>query len=253
LNILLVEDNPINQLLTQRLIEKRGDTLVVAKSGREALAILENRQFDLILMDIQMPEMSGIEVTAAIREKEEGTGRHIPIIATTASAIKGDKDRWLEAGMDAYLAKPIDKDTLFETMDMLNCSSQALKNGVPTARPINRVFDMAMALESLDGDFDLLREIIGISLAQFSKHMQNIQDGISKEDSKLLERAAHALKGAAANLLASGVMQAASQLEEMGRTGSLTGSKEALRSLEEEMEKLQLSLGKFEKEFAQPR
>jgi PAS domain S-box-containing protein len=251
LHILLVEDNPINQLLARRLIDKRGDTLVVANSGREALAVLESQTFDLILMDIQMPEMSGIEVTAVIREKEKGTGQHIPIIATTASAMKEDKDRCLEVGMDAYLAKPIEKNALFETMDLIMGSSPGPDNGSEIAQPTNQVFDTAMVLESLDGDSDLLREIIGISLTQFSKHMLNIQDGISKEDPKLLERAAHALKGAAANLLASEVMKTASQLEEMGRTGSLKGSKEALLTLEAELAKLRLALEEFEKEFAQ--
>lgn len=252
LHLLLVEDNPINQLLAQRLIEKRGDTLVVASSGREALSVLESQQFDLILMDIQMPEMSGIEVTAAIREKEKGTGRHIPIIATTASAMEEDKDRCLEVGMDAYLAKPIDRTALFEAMDMLLGAAQPAKNESERVGRANQVFDPAVALETLDGDFDLLREVIGISLTQFIKHMQNIREGVAHEDPKLLDRAAHALKGTAANLLATGVVDASSRLEEMGRSGSLAGSKEALTVLEEEISKLQQALGAFEKEFAQP-
>jgi HPt (histidine-containing phosphotransfer) domain-containing protein len=107
-------------------------------------------------------------------------------------------------------------------------------------------------LETLDGDFDLLREVIGISLTQFIKHMQNIREGVAHEDPKLLDRAAHALKGTAANLLATGVVDASSRLEEMGRSGSLAGSKEALTVLEEEISKLQQALGAFEKEFAQP-
>jgi PAS domain S-box-containing protein len=251
LHILLVEDNPINQLLAKRLIDKRGDTLVVANCGREALAVMESQQFDLILMDIQMPEMSGIEVTAAIREKEKDTGGHIPIIATTASALKEDKDHCLEVGMDAYLAKPIDKDALFETMDMLMGSSQSRKDSADRVRPINQGFDAAMVLESLDGDFDLLREIIGISQTQFVIHLQNMRDGISKQDPKLVERAAHALKGTAANLLALGVMETASRLEEMGRAGSMGGSNEALTSAEEEIAKLQFALREFEKAFAQ--
>ncbi|HTC64745.1 MAG TPA: ATP-binding protein [Candidatus Saccharimonadales bacterium] len=252
LHILLVEDNPINQMLAQRLVGKRGDTMAVANSGREALAMLENQQFDLILMDIQMPEMSGIEVTAAIREKEKGTDRHIPIIATTASAMKEDKDRCLEVGMDAYLAKPIERHALFETMDLIMNSSLANKNGSEGAQPTDLVFDTAKVLESLDGDFDLLLEIIEISQTQFSKHMLNIQDGMLNGDTKLLERAAHALKGTAANLLASKVMEAASQLEEMARGRSLTGSKDILLTLEEELAKLRLALGEFEKEFVQP-
>jgi HPt (histidine-containing phosphotransfer) domain-containing protein len=109
-----------------------------------------------------------------------------------------------------------------------------------------------MALESLDGDFDLLREVIGISLTQFTKHMQNIREGVANGDVKLLERAAHALKGTAANLLASGTMEAASRLEEMGRAGTLAGTQDALQTLEQELAKLQQALGEFEKEFAQP-
>ena len=252
LHVLLVEDNPINQLLAQRLIEKRGDTLVIASCGRDALALLEAQPFDLILMDIQMPEMSGIEVTAAIREKEKGTGRHIPIIATTASAMKEDKDRCLEVGMDAYLAKPIDKNALFETMETLVGALQPPQPAGDRVRPANPVFDPAVALESLDGDFDLLREIVGISLTQFTKHIQNIRDGVEKQDPKLLERAAHALKGTAANLLATGVVDAASRLEEMGRGASFAGSAEALQMVETETSKLQQALEEFEKEFAHP-
>ena len=252
LHILIVEDNPINQLLAERLIAKRNDTMVVVNSGHEALAILENQEFDLILMDIQMPEMSGIEVTAAIREKEKGTDRHTPIIATTASAMQEDQDRCFEVGMDAYLAKPIDRKALFEAIDLLMGCSPDIKNKNGSDRPAKHVFDAAMVLESLDGDFDLMREIVGISLTQFSKHMQNIQDGISKENPKLLERAAHALKGTAANLHASGAMETAAQLEEMGRAGYLSGSKEALLSLEAEIAKLRRALGEFEKEFTQP-
>jgi len=251
LHILIVEDNPINQLLAERLIAKRNDTLVVANSGHEALAILENQEFDLILMDIQMPEMSGFEVTAAIREKEKGTDRHIPIIATTASALKEDQDRCFEVGMDAYIAKPIDKNALFEAMDLLMGSLPDIKNENETDRTAKHVCDAARVLESLDGDFDLMREIVGISLTQFSKHMQNIQDGISTQDPKLLERAAHALKGTAANLHASGAMEIAARLEEMGRAGSLEGSAGALVFLEVEIAKLRLALDEFEKEFAQ--
>ena len=252
LHILLVEDNPINQLLTQRLIDKRGDTLVVAGSGREALALLEKQAFDLILMDIQMPEMSGIEVTAAIREKEKGTGQRIPIIATTASAMKEDKDRCLEVGMDAYLAKPIDKNALFEAMEMLVDNTQPVENESNRVRPTNPVFDPAVALESLDGDFDLLREIVGISLTQFGKHMQAVRDGVAREDGKLLERSAHAVRGTAGNLLAAGVINAAARMEEMGQSAVFTGSREGLQCLEEELAKLQIALETFEKEFAQP-
>ncbi|MGH9395793.1 MAG: ATP-binding protein [Terriglobia bacterium] len=116
LNILLAEDNPVNQRLSIRLLEKRGHTVSIAQTGQEALALLGRADFDLVLMDVQMPGMDGFEATAAIREKESKTGRHIPVIAMTAHAMQGDEGRCLEAGMDAYIPKPVRSDQLFQTI-----------------------------------------------------------------------------------------------------------------------------------------
>ena len=107
LSVLLVEDNPVNQRLATRMLEKRGHRVVLAGNGREALEALEKGSFDLAFMDVQMPEMDGFQATAAIREKEIGTGTHLPVVALTAHAIKGDRERCLAAGMDGYLTKPI--------------------------------------------------------------------------------------------------------------------------------------------------
>jgi PAS domain S-box-containing protein len=117
LNILAVEDDTVNQMIITRIIEKQGHSVQVANNGLEALEILENKEFDLILMDIQMPEMDGIETTKRIRKREEGTFRHIPIIAVTAHALKGDRQRFLNAGMDEYIPKPIAVEELFSAMD----------------------------------------------------------------------------------------------------------------------------------------
>jgi two-component system, sensor histidine kinase and response regulator len=120
LRILLAEDNAVNQTLVVRLLEKRGHTAVVANNGREALTILEESApggFDLVLMDVQMPEMDGFETAAAIREKEKSTGQHLPIIALTPHAMKGDRDRCLAAGMDGYISKPIRPEELFQVID----------------------------------------------------------------------------------------------------------------------------------------
>ncbi|HEV7967150.1 MAG TPA: PAS domain S-box protein [Candidatus Acidoferrales bacterium] len=250
LRILLVEDNTINQILARRLIRMRGDHIVVANSGREALAALENARFDLILMDVQMPEMSGVEVTAAIRRKETATSEHIPIIAMTASAMKDDRERCLEAGMDAYISKPIERETLFETIDNLTGYTKEAKRGNAEVRNCDPVFDVGAVLDSLNGDSDLLREVAGIFLAQSPKYVEKIRGAVSDQNAKVLERAAHAFKGLAANLLAQGVVGAASRLEEIGKVGSLAGSKEALVSLEVELGKLALALAEFEKEYA---
>ena len=119
LNILLVEDNPVNQTLAVRLFEKRGHTVVVAGTGKAALQTLAKDSFDLVLMDVQMPEMDGFTATAIIREREKSTGQHIPIIAMTAHAMVGDRERCLEAGMDAYVSKPIQVNELFAAIASL--------------------------------------------------------------------------------------------------------------------------------------
>jgi CheY-like chemotaxis protein len=117
--ILVAEDNRVNQVLAQRLLEKRGHTVVLAETGKAALEAVEKQTFDLILMDIQMPEMDGLEATAAIRQREKISGKHLPIIAMTANAMIGDKEHCLQAGMDGYVAKPLSVNDLFSTIETL--------------------------------------------------------------------------------------------------------------------------------------
>jgi CheY-like chemotaxis protein len=116
LRVLLAEDSLLNQKLALAVLRKHGHEVVVANHGREALATLESQDFDLILMDVQMPEMDGLEATRTIRTRERRTGDHIPIIAMTAHALKGDRERCLEAGMDEYVAKPIHAEELFRAI-----------------------------------------------------------------------------------------------------------------------------------------
>jgi CheY-like chemotaxis protein len=116
LRVLVVEDNLINQKVAARLLEKEGHSVVIAENGRVALERLGDAQFDLVLMDLQMPEMDGFAATAAIRQQEAGTGRHLPIVAVTANAMVGDRERCLQAGMDGYVAKPVQKQLLMRAM-----------------------------------------------------------------------------------------------------------------------------------------
>ena len=117
LRVLVVEDNPVNQHLAVRLVEKKGHSVTAVGSGRGALEILERELFDVVLMDVQMPEMDGFEATGAIRKKEQGTGSHLPIIAMTAHAMRGDRERCLTAGMDAYVTKPVNVKKLFAAIE----------------------------------------------------------------------------------------------------------------------------------------
>ncbi len=130
LRILLAEDNIVNQRLVVRLLEKYGHTIIVASTGREVLAALAQQPVDLVLMDVQMPDMDGLEATAVIREQERQGGGHLPIIALTAHAMKGDQERCLASGMDAYIAKPINAQTLSSAISkVLNC---AISFNLPT-------------------------------------------------------------------------------------------------------------------------
>ena len=163
LDILVAEDNPVNQKLAVRLLEKYGHRPTIANNGLEVLETLEKREFDLILMDVQMPEMDGFSTTAAIREKEaqSASGAHMPIVAMTAHAMQGDEERCLQAGMDAYVSKPIKPDQLFAAIEKHAPESTAPERRKVTPVAINQsadlVFDRKAVLALID-DEDLLRE-----------------------------------------------------------------------------------------------
>jgi CheY-like chemotaxis protein len=125
LQVLLAEDNPVNQTLAVRLLQRRGHVVTVAQNGREALAMLDQNHFDAVLMDIEMPEMDGFSATRAIRAREKNSGEHVPIIAMTAHAMRGMKEECLNAGMDGYLAKPIQAGELYASLDEL-CNPVAI-------------------------------------------------------------------------------------------------------------------------------
>jgi len=136
LQILLAEDNAVNQRLAVRLLEKRGHRVTLASNGLEAVHALEKERFDLVLMDLQMPEMDGFEATAALRKKEKSTGTHQRVIALTAHAMKGDRERCLEGGMDGYLSKPIRPQELDAILE--NCPRRLAAEALPPPEPVTR-------------------------------------------------------------------------------------------------------------------
>jgi signal transduction histidine kinase/CheY-like chemotaxis protein len=237
LHMLLAEDNAVNQKLAVRLLEKRGHTVVVAGNGREAVAALERERFDIVLMDVQMPEMNGFEATAAIRKRDAQMGTHTPVIAMTAHAMKGDRERCLEAGMDNYVTKPLNVEELFRVIESLAVPS--LGDREAPAPIQTEPLDAEALLAELDGDQELRRELAEIFLAELPLKLEAICDAIAHVDGRALERAAHALKGALGCLRARPAAEAVYRLEAMGREGDLAGASSALSMLRRELDRLE--------------
>jgi signal transduction histidine kinase/CheY-like chemotaxis protein/HPt (histidine-containing phosphotransfer) domain-containing protein len=229
LHILLAEDNAVNQRLAATLLQRRGHQVTIAVNGREALAALDRGCYDVVLMDVQMPEMGGFEATAAIREKERATGGHLPIVAMTAHAMKGDRERCLAAGMDEYLTKPLDSHRLCVTVERVAASpADAL---LPPSVPVS-------VLDRLGGDRQLLADISRIFLGDAPAHLQRIRTALDARDGEALRRAAHGLKGAAANFDAEAVVSAARTLEDIGRSGQFVDHEAAWLMLSTETHRL---------------
>ncbi len=227
LRILLAEDNPVNQHVAKRILEKRGHRVTVVGNGREAVAALAPEaagRFDVVLMDVQMPEMDGLDATVAIRAREKGTATRVPIVAMTAHAMEGDRERCLQAGMDGYVTKPVEADRLFEAVE-----SSAGR------------FDPTVAAARLGGDRRLLREMLDLFLAECPGMMSEIRRAIEARDAEALRRAAHALKGSVANFGASRPVEAARTLEKLGIDRDLAGAAAALNAL-------QIALDEFRRE-----
>jgi two-component system, sensor histidine kinase and response regulator len=273
LNILLAEDNPVNRLLAQKLLQKQGHLVTSANNGKEAFQLWEQNQssqFDIILMDVQMPEMDGLQAAARIREKEITSGTHIPIIAVTAHAMKGDRERCLAAGMDGYITKPINPVELAETIQTV--FRTVAKIPAACVDPIQTVFPAAAKIPAasvdpipegpsdaellarFDGDGELLRELAGIFLQECPKMLDGIREALRTRDAKLLERATHTLKGSVGNFALSGAWETAQRLELLAKSGEVSGAEDIFHTLEQQLQELNQSLVRHAAEPAhQPR
>jgi CheY-like chemotaxis protein len=241
LRVLLAEDHPVNQMLALRLLEKQGHTVVVAGDGHEALAALGRQSFDLVLMDVQMPGMDGLEVAARIRREERGGGRHVPILAMTAYAMKGDRERCLEAGMDGYVAKPIQPRELFEAIDSLIPPAGAAPGAPASPAPVADL-DPSQALARVGGDRGLLRELAGMFLDSLPQQLAELRTALGRGDGPAVQRLAHTLKGAVGTFGARHAFEEAQRLERMARNGDLPDAGAAWTALEEALARLRPAL-----------
>jgi two-component system sensor histidine kinase/response regulator len=237
LQILVAEDNPVNEAVITRVLEKMGHSPTMAHNGREALALATNGKFDLVFMDVQMPEMDGLAATRAIRESETRSGAHVPIFAMTAHAMKGDREQCLAAGMDGYITKPVRFSDIQQTLAGVATDLRTLTPPVITCS-----WDKAAALLRLEGDEELLQDICRIFLEESPKLITRLQQAVAQDDPEEVSRAAHSLKGESGYLGAANVSHLARQLETMGRDRELSQAPAVLDQLQKEMASLRAAV-----------
>ncbi len=234
LRILIAEDNAVNQLFAKRTLERAGHEAIVAENGEEALALLEQQMFDVILMDVQMPTMDGFQATARIREREQGTERHQPIIAMTAHAMKGDREHCLSMGMDAYVSKPIRTDLLFEAIEAVLLPPKDQEDVEAAAQ--------SAAAEVFAEDPVFLGELAGMFLEDCPNLVASIRGAIDDQDAAELKLAAHTLKGSIGVFKDRPAFEAAFEMECAGRDGDWEKAERVWRGLNEELDRLTESL-----------
>ena len=241
LHILLAEDNVINQQLAVRVLTKRGHQVTVVGNGRLAVEALEKQNFDIVLMDVQMPEMDGFEATGAIRQKERATGSHIPIIAMTAHAMKGDRELCLAAGMDAYISKPVHIEELLQVTEGLTQHSGPIDRN-PEPAMLRDAINVDAALLHVDGDEVLLSDLAKLFCDESPRMLSAIQNAITQKSAVDLERAAHSLKGSVANFAAQQAVELALKLERLGRAGEIDNAQRTFEALSTEVERVRVAL-----------
>jgi two-component system sensor histidine kinase/response regulator len=281
LRILLAEDNAVNRKLVQSILRKRGHDIVCVENGRLAVKAIASggRRFDVVLMDVQMPGMGGLEATGAIREHERTTGGRVPIVAMTARAMSGDREQCLKAGMDGYLSKPIHAEQLIEAVERYGAAAgpkprpaatvqepthtlrgtafrlraspeTPARFGETSPKPWRRRaavpgpggLDWTIALGRVNGDRQLLREVAELFLADFPKTQAELRRAVKARNPERTHAAAHALKGSVAIFGARDAVEAALSLQRMGESGDLTGAQTAYTQLESRLASLAAEL-----------
>jgi two-component system sensor histidine kinase/response regulator len=231
-----------------RLLEKRGHSVTAVENGLEAVQALEKDSYDVILMDVQMPEMDGLEATAVIRQAEQLSGSHIPIVALTAHAMKGDRDKCLEAGMDAYVSKPFQAEELFATIEQLVAyagagkSDASAQEAVPAVEPVGSLVDVSGALGRMGGSPEVLAEVTAIFLDGYPEQLEELTKAIEAQDMVKSAKVAHRLKGELGTLGATQAFEAGQEIVTLARADDAAGAVRAFGSFKEEMERVEPEL-----------
>ena len=251
LRILVAEDNSVNQRLAARLLEREGHSVTIAGSGQEAVDLFEQClfkacQFDLILMDVQMPGLDGLQATARIREKERISGGHVPIAAMTAQAAESDRVRCIESGMDGYVTKPVHVPTLLKLIESVGTGGYSMNTELEAEGARVEVqlqqLDESLALSRVGGDLELLKEVIGLFLDDYPNTLEKIKIAVAASDASALEHHAHSLKGSVSTFGANRAFEAAFALEKQGRNRDLKEAQAGLLQLDQALEALRPEL-----------
>ena len=246
--MLLADDSPTNRRLAMRLLEKRGHAVTAVEDGQQAVRAVEKDTYDIILMDVQMPEMDGLEATAAIRESEQLTGDHIPIVALTAHAMKGDRDRCLEAGMDAYVSKPFQAEELFATIEQLVSYAEveevAGESDPPTGDSSveGNLIDVAGALGRVGGSMEVLAEVTEIFLDGYAEQFEQLTAAVEAGDLETSAKVAHRLKGELGTIGAMEAFEAGQEVVTLARAKDPDGVVAAFARFSEQMDRVEPEL-----------
>lgn len=231
LKVLLAEDTPVNRTLVLRLLERQGHEAVAVEDGRGAVEAVQRQPFDVVLMDIQMPGMDGLAATAAIRSWEKERGIHVPIIALSAHAMAGDRERFLAAGMDDYVAKPVSQAELFAALERATRGSAGAIAGGPSPPRL----DLERALKAIGGERELFQKIVGVFLEGRQAQEEQLRDALKHKDAHVAEQVAHRFRGCLGAIGAMAAMEAAARVEESCANGDLERAAENWKQLEEEL------------------
>jgi PAS domain S-box-containing protein len=238
LTLLVVEDDAVHRQLLTALLVSRGHGVIAARNGREALAELARHKVDVVLMDLQMPELDGVRTVTTLRDWERAAGGHVPVVGMTASAMAEERARCLEAGMDRFVTKPIGREVLFETVEELRAVSAP--GDIPQELAGRPAF-----LAGLDGDLALARKLVEIFLEQSADLLAKLKTAIADGNTEGIRQAAHALKGAIANFPAGPAGSAAARMELTGISGDLAVARDTYPALATEVERLRTLLPKL--------
>ncbi|MEW6217909.1 MAG: response regulator [Thermodesulfobacteriota bacterium] len=254
--VLLAEDNLVNRELACDLLARRGLSVTTAATGREALAAWQQEDFDLVLMDVQMPEMDGLAATAAIRQLERATSRHVPIVAMTAAAMAEDQQRCLDAGMDDYLTKPVSLEAFQAILDRYlsrgpgPLPATGTGSQPPAGAGASPPADLTVLTATLNGNVEILGRLVAHVQAESPQRLAAIAAAIGAGDAATLAREAHTLKGMIGNFGAPAAHELARQLEMLGRAGSLAEAPAVLSRLDRELQRLDQYLTEWTRQRA---